>query len=644
MPVDNGNLRLDPYQSQVPLVQIPREDIAPGGPLPVSAGYMGKAGGVAEIVNEGFRGFLRGREIKEQRKTAQANQAIDMSNKQEQHAWESYQDALRTGLSKPGDEKDTNYQAYLKAHQTTSETMEKVAIPEEKPKGQKKKDGGKDKQEGPLQPKSLMDGIKQFAEANPHLIPQALIAARTPNKPMMSADTEQTKNKLTQQSQDIQMGQQTIASNEVKMKEQTEQLQRATQERQIEESGGYDKVLSDPKATPEQKQAASRMKFTVLDKESPEGKMKLGLMNDVQSGANKSWTPGQHQLAGYLGITPEPKMVKITGKNGHEQELLVDPLTNQPVPGSKPLDLGPPAWAQQFYAERAAKKGDLRRAINADPLNYGVQITGDKKTDDARIDAVAMRMFTDHEEGIRSASNSLSKPAYEVTRDNTLLNDVSKTIAGRIPKSGGKDADGNALPGKADFTWPGEKKPVSLSGQDANEILNQFVTNPNGEHPGIYTFRDKPQLQTGKDAGAAERDRQFVHDLVMDRMMAQKGKNAMTKEQAEAYLANTALGKPITKDDVVAQPDQPAQPKGSFRKFIDGALAFVGSGGITTGTEPDQQNAGSMRDGPPSAAGKKVYIINGQAYPMSPEEVEKITAAGYTVEEASSDLQHQFSQ
>lgn len=628
MPVDSPSLKLDPYQSQVPTVQIPPQDLQPGGPLPTQAGYMGKVGSGFAVGDNIFKGFMRGHELLAQKKSQAANYAVDLSQKNEQSAWQTYQDSLRTGQAKPGDEKDPAYQAYLQAHHATSQTMEKVAIPDEKPKGQK---GAKKKADDDNKPKSFGEKLQDFMQANPHIIPQLAITARQPNKPVMSAETQKTQQELASGANQLTLQGQTIDSNSRKQKEDTENQQRATAERTVEEAGGVDKVLSDPKAAPEVKQAASRIKFTAIDKESPEGKIKTGLEQKVLSG--QAMTPGEHQLAGYLGITPEPKQVKITGKNGHEQEILVDPTTNQPIAGSKPLDLGPPQWAQEFYGERAAKKRDLQQAVAKDPEQYGITLTGDKKTDSARIDATAMRLFTDHEEGIKSAAGATSKTAYETSRDNDILSDVAKQLKTMIPP----DKAGNV--GKANFDWPGEKKPVMLSHEDAQRILGQFVTDRDGEHPGVYTFRSKPQLQSGKDAGAAERDRQWAYSLVKDRMMAQKGKKAMTAQQADAVLKNTALGQPITPDEVQAPPTSPSAGKGVLRRFWDAGP--FGSG-------EDAKPKGGLTPPPTSGAtpGGKYYTVPGIDGPvqLSDEDLAKAKAANIPLEEVSPDLIKQFQQ
>jgi hypothetical protein len=598
---------------------------------------MGKTGAIADIANEGIRGFMRGREIKEQRKAAQANYAIDLSNKNEQSAWQTYQDSLRTGQAKAGDVNDPAYQAYLKAHQATSETMSKVAIPEEKPKDKKKKDQqGKDKQEGPLQPRSLADGIKEFMAANPHLIPQALIAARTPNKPVMTAETEETKNKLAGQAQDLKIGQQTIASNDQKIAEQDRQLKEQAQNRAVEEAGGYQKVIEDPNASPELKQTALRMRSTYLDNAGPDAQAKFKYDQDLQNGNFKNWTQGDRLRAGALGVVPPPKEVTIERGNKAYLEY-IDPITNKPIPGSVPLYVGPSSEAKEvagFFAERGAMKNDLRKAVQDDPAAFGVQMTGDKKTDDARVNATAERLFIAKEEGLQAAMGGTGKTAYEVQRDDAILDKAMADLQKRFPK--GKNADG-----KVSFAWPDQKEgKIDINAKDMKSLVDQFLTDPT-ETPNMRTFRSSPMLQQGKDAAAAERDRKFVYDMVLNTMMTMPGKKAMSREQAEAILKGTALGKPITQDDVRSNPSQTASApkKGNFRNMVDWVAGL-------TGKDPTVANG---LQGPPTSVqaaqqNQKMYVLNGQAIQLSDEDVQKLKTAGYSPEEISPELVQQFAQ
>jgi hypothetical protein len=404
----------------------------------------------------------------------------------------------------------------------------------------------------------------------------------------------------------------------------------------VDAAGGIDKVANDKNAPPELQAVARRAVSERLDKEGPDGQLRDKFANDVLTGNSKNWTPGDRQMAANLGYAAQPKEVKMTGKNGHEMEVLVDPQTNQPIAGSKPLDLGPPQWASEFYAERAAKKNDIRKSVAESPEEYGVTLTGDKKTDDARIQAAADRVFVGHEEGIRSAAGGTGRTGYEIQRDNSVLSDVAKQIKTMIPA----DSKTNG-PGRANFTWPGEKKPVSLSHEDAQNILRQFITDRDGEHPGIYTFRATPELQQGKDAGAAERDRQWAYQLVKDRMMAQKGKNAMTAQAADAYLKQTALGRPITPDEVQAAPPQEPTKPGLFKRFWEAGP--FGSGGSS---ESSSKGFSPPPTGSGATPGGKYYMAPGVDAPvqLSDEEVQKARAANIPLEEVSPDLLKQFSQ
>ena len=92
----------------------------------------------------------------------------DLSQKNEQSAWSTYQDQLYVqGRRKLATEKDPAYQAYIQAHHATSQTMEKVAIPE-KPK--KDSRGKKRRPMSDSKPKSFGDKLKDFMSANPHFI------------------------------------------------------------------------------------------------------------------------------------------------------------------------------------------------------------------------------------------------------------------------------------------------------------------------------------------------------------------------------------------------------------------------------------------------------------------------------------------
>lgn len=624
-------LKLNPYQSQVPLVQIPQQDLQPGGPLPVQAGYMGKAGSAASIGDQILKGFLRGRNVAEQKKQQQAGYAIDLSQRNETEKWQTYQDALRTGQAKPGDETNQAYKDYLQAHDATSRTMEKVAIPKDKPKGQ---NGQKKKADDDNQPKSFGQKLKDFMEANPHFIPQLAITSRVPNKPVMTADTEQAKNTLTSQGQQIELQGQAIEQG--KLKQQQDQLKIQDQKllQQVDTLGGIDKVAADKNAPPELQAAARRAVSERLDKEGPDGQLRDKLASDVQTGNSKNWTPAMQQMAARLGYAEEPKEVEIE-RGGKKYLQLVSPSTGQPIQGSKPFYIGPSAASNQmasFFTERKVMRDDLRRAVQEDPTTFGWTPTGDKATDDARINAATDRIFISKEEGIKATAGLTERSGFEVSRDNNILTGVVNNLRKEI---GTKATD----TGK--FTWS-DGNEVDLNNQDAATILGQFITNPK-ETQDIYKFRDKAKsIHGGEDAAkATERDRQWLYERVLNHMMAGKGKAAMTRAEAESYLkqAAPALTRPITADEVKSAPAEPKK-KGLFERVWDYGIGKDDSGQQSSkGFGPPPTSSGATPGG-------KYYMAPGMDGPvqLSDEEVQKAKAANIPLEEVSPDLLKQFSQ
>jgi hypothetical protein len=330
-------------------------------------------------------------------------------------------------------------------------------------------------------------------------------------------------------------------------------------------------------------------------------------------------------------VIPQPQVQTITGKNGHQQQILVDPTTNQPVAGSKPLDLGPPAWAQEFYAKRSADKADLHKAVQADPAAYGVTIGADPKANKAAIDARAEQLYIRGEFGIQSLSDKLGKTGYEVQRDNEILTDVVKA-SGLNAKNSPLDT------GQATMSYPGGK-PFAVGRDYFNKILDKFSTS-SAENGGVRAFRDQPLNPDNNPPEVLEAERKFMYQWVKGQMVTQKGKNAMTDAQADAILKNTSLGRPITsapaRAGIERPPAAPGQPQASTQ---------AGGRGIDPSTGLPR-SAGMSR--PPSAqvGATKLYSVPGYADPveLTDEEAQKAKAANIPVTEISPDVLSQFSQ
>ena len=190
MPQDANNpktISIDPYQTTVPLVPLtlPEGDTVPKNSQSPPA-FKGHAAGIATIGDSMLRGFLAGHAQKEQRKYAQASAAINAGQAAEQSAYQTYQDAIVAGKSP--DEQKALYENYQGIYQKNTATMQQFAVPEKKGK----KDGGNSYllSSGDSKPKRVKDKdapesqgfggkIKDFFEANPHLVPQIAILTRS---------------------------------------------------------------------------------------------------------------------------------------------------------------------------------------------------------------------------------------------------------------------------------------------------------------------------------------------------------------------------------------------------------------------------------------------------------------------------------
>lgn len=189
MPPQNpSQLEITPYTSTVPLVQIPpaqiEADTRPAQPL---QGQFGRKGtGALAIGDALLKGFMEGHQQKELRKNAQAQASISAADAATQAAFAKYQDALTQAGGKVDDPgAKAAYDAYLGVFNQAKATKSQFAMPEEKKKGEKGKgEKGKDgKGKG-------FGGIKEFLEANPHIVPQIALMTMQPQQPGLSPENK----------------------------------------------------------------------------------------------------------------------------------------------------------------------------------------------------------------------------------------------------------------------------------------------------------------------------------------------------------------------------------------------------------------------------------------------------------------------
>lgn len=180
MAVETPQIKIDPYTSTVPLVQVPQQDYEQ--PQQAPRVYSRKAG-IAELGDDVFRGLMRGLEVKEQRKHEQAQATVNALDKRTQDAYNNYQTALATGKK---EQADAAYGVYLNSFNAAKQAKAQFVIPEKRSHhkgGQKKKD-----EEG-VSTGGFGAGLKQFFERNPHIIPEISLLAMQPKPPGPSVQT-----------------------------------------------------------------------------------------------------------------------------------------------------------------------------------------------------------------------------------------------------------------------------------------------------------------------------------------------------------------------------------------------------------------------------------------------------------------------
>lgn len=132
---------------------------------------------------------MLGHAEKEKRKYETAQATIAAADAGTQAAYEKYQAAL---VKAGGDVNDPTakaaYDAYQGVFAQGKAAKAQFAIPD---KGQGKKSGGQGGQKGKDSKKSLGGGIKEFFEANPHIVPQIALMTMQPQAPGLSSANQE---------------------------------------------------------------------------------------------------------------------------------------------------------------------------------------------------------------------------------------------------------------------------------------------------------------------------------------------------------------------------------------------------------------------------------------------------------------------
>jgi hypothetical protein len=199
VPADPGQVRFDPYQTTVPLVQVPVEQMQQATtPAPPLQGQFGKPGtGALAIGDSIVKGFLQGHQMLQQRKYAQATATIAAADKSANDAYQQYQEALSSGKDPAA--ADAAYKNYQDIFNRAKAAKAQFVLPEKPAKGQGGK-GAKDKLKG------IGGGIKEWLAANPHVVPEIALMSMQPKPPGPSQETKATNLEVQRQQQVVDEG------------------------------------------------------------------------------------------------------------------------------------------------------------------------------------------------------------------------------------------------------------------------------------------------------------------------------------------------------------------------------------------------------------------------------------------------------
>ena len=197
MPVNSEQFKIDPYTSTVPLVQLPVQDMYSGAKTNPNV-WGGKGTSALAIGDSLLKGFMQGHQLKEQKKQAQAQATINAADSASEAAYQTYQDTL---TKSGGNDKDPAAQAAYDAYKTTfmagKQAKAQFVLPDKTQKGKKSASesassagtggtGGKDKK----QPHAGFNNIRDFFEANPHIVPQIALMTMQPKPQGLSPQRE----------------------------------------------------------------------------------------------------------------------------------------------------------------------------------------------------------------------------------------------------------------------------------------------------------------------------------------------------------------------------------------------------------------------------------------------------------------------
>jgi hypothetical protein len=339
MAVEQPEIKIDPYTTTIPLVQMPPEQMEAGSrPAQPLAGQFGghRGSGALAIGDAVLKGVLQGHELKEKRKNEQAQATIASADAATNASYQKYQDAIASAPGNTPEEKANSgaakaaYAAYIDTFNKSKEAKAQYVMPE---KGQKGQQGGKGKEK-----KTGWANIKDWFEANPHIVPSLALATMQPKPEGQSQEGRMAELSRKEQEQKVTENQQKIDAEKLRVSDENMvgTYGKLTQEQIAALPEDVKKQVLDPKTGLE----AARYRISLGETKFP----KYDLFKDDQ-GHEHYLAPGQDVPPGWTRIE------KSSGSGGGVKLGSVGDFIQTAADFNK-LDVGKFSPAQKGYLEQ----------------------------------------------------------------------------------------------------------------------------------------------------------------------------------------------------------------------------------------------------------------------------------------------------
>jgi hypothetical protein len=480
-----------PAQMAVP----PQPQGQPSQVLPAQAGYVSKAGAGAFVANNILQGYLKGREVKQQRELAKAQNQMQGADYAYQTLAQNYNDMLRNGKQENDPEVQKAKQAASSAWQAKLQIMGQYATPTED-----KKKGAKQKVEG------AFSNIFGKAGVTPQMIPQAALQVLQNSPPPGLGLTPQDRASMA--SAKASEAQAQLAGIETKGAEANLPVVQA-EAKQKEQAIADDMKFTvleqkDPNTRTPEENSWLAMQQRVTDAKTKLSDPKKALLDQVSRNLldGKPLTEEQRDLAYASGLLQGPHS-QITNKG-------LDQYVTTMSPDGKILSQV--KVGREFHEDQAAsfqRMETIKKNMEYDGWARALGVPVTKDRDNQRVwQMVQVDMARKPEEMARLTDNPIQQEADMYT--------LTKALRSLQSESSGP----NVSP---------EQKKATLS------KWSNFYTPPNeNDKNGMFILRNPAALKDGKFAGGMDATAlSKEHEAFINRLRAKIGEQNKNWGSAE---------------------------------------------------------------------------------------------------------------